>query len=143
MNYAERCRRRIIPKPNRAAPSKDLVVDGGLEPLHLPFSSSRWLVRIFGPVIQSLVPAVLDTGHHLPLGRSVARELVGDHDARRPALPLQQLAQQALGGALITPALDQHVEYDAVLVHRAPQPVLLAGDLQYDLIQVPLVSGTG
>src|SRR3954471_3190735 len=86
---------------------------------------------------------MLNARHDLPLCRTVAGQLISDHDARRPALPLQQLAQQALGGALITPALDQHVEYDAVLVHRAPEPVLLAGDLQYDLIQVPLVSGTG
>ena len=80
---------------------------------------------------------MLDARHDLPLCRPVARQLVGDHDARRPALPLQQLAEQALGGALITPALDQHIEYDAVLVDRAPQPVLLAGDFDGDLVQVP------
>src|SRR5918997_3935580 len=83
---------------------------------------------------------MLDARHNLPLCRTVARQLIGDHDARRPALPLQQLAQQALGGALITPALDQHVEDDAVLVDRAPQPVLLAGDLENDLIQMPLIA---
>src|SRR4051812_13310481 len=81
---------------------------------------------------------MLDAWHDLPLCRTVARQLVGDHDARRPALPLQQLAQQALGGALITPALDQHVEYDAVLVDRAPQPVLCTGDLYRNLIQMPV-----
>src|SRR3954470_3651760 len=83
---------------------------------------------------------MLDARHDLPLCRTVAGELISDHDARRPALPLQQLAEQALGGALITPALDQHVEYEAVLVDRAPQPVLLAGDLENDLTQMPLVA---
>src|SRR3954447_25988261 len=85
---------------------------------------------------------MLDARHDLPLCRTVARQLVGDHDARRPALPLQQLAQQALGSALIPPALDQHVEDDAVLVDRAPQPVLLAGYFQHDFIEMPFVSSS-
>src|SRR5829696_8109313 len=33
--------------------------------------------------------------------------------------------------------------WSTALVHRAPEPVLLAGDLHLDLVQVPLVSGTG
>ena len=120
-----------------------LRLAGRFEPLHLPFSPSRRLVRILGPVVEALVPAVLDPGHQLPLRRAIARQLVGDHDARRPALPLQQLAQQALGGPLVAPALHQHVEHDAVLVDRPPQPVLLAGDFDHDLIEVPLVAGAG
>src|SRR3954471_15746842 len=66
-----------------------------------------------------------------------------DHDARRPALPLHQLAQQPLGCALITPALDQYVEHDAVLVDRAPEPMLYPGDFDDDFIEMPFVSGTG
>src|SRR3954470_14532558 len=84
---------------------------------------------------------MLDARHDFPLCRTVARQLVGDHDARRPALPLQQLAQQALGGALITPALHQDVEHEAVLIHRTPYPVLLAGDLHRHLVQMPFVPG--
>jgi hypothetical protein len=85
--------------------------------------------------------SMLDGGHHLAFGCAVATELIGDHDARRPALPLQQLAEQALGGAPITPALDQHVEDHPGLVHGAPEPVFNPGDLDHDLIQMPLVSG--
>src|SRR3954453_17400013 len=99
--------------------------------------------RILGPVVQPLVPAVLDPGHQLLLGGRIARQLVRDHDPRRPSLLLQQLAQQALGGPLVAPALDQHVEHNALPVDRPPQPVLLAGDLDLDLVQVPLVAGTG
>src|SRR3954471_3989067 len=64
-----------------------------------------------------------------------------DHDARRPALPLHQLAQQSLGCALIAPALDQHVEHDAVLVDRAPEPMLYPGDFDDNFIEMPFVSG--
>ena len=77
---------------------------------------------------------VLNAWHNLFLCRPIAGKLVGDHDARRPALPLQQLTEQALGGTLITPALNQHVEYHPGLVHGAPEPVSNPGDLDYDLI---------
>ena len=108
-----------------------------LEAFHLSFSPSRRLMRVLRPIIETLVLPVLDAGRDLLLRGPIAGQLVGDHDARRPALPLQQLAQQALGGALIAPALDQHVEHDAVLVHRTPQPVLLAGNFDGNLIEVP------
>src|SRR5215203_5005560 len=100
-------------------------------------------MRILCSVVQSFMLPMLDARHDLPLCRTVATELISDHDTRRPALPLQQLAEQALGGALITPALDQHIEHDAVLIDRTPEPVLLAGDFEGDLIKVPFVSGAG
>ncbi len=87
--------------------------------------------------------AVLDPGYHLPLGRPIARELVGDYDPLRPALPLQQLAQQALGGTLIAWALHQHVEYHPGLVHITPEPVLYTNDRDRGLVEVPLVSSMG
>src|SRR3954462_4869458 len=98
-------------------------------------------MRVLRPVVETLVLPVLNAWHNLLPRRSIAGKLVGDHDARRPALPLQQLAQQPLGGALITPALDQHIEYDAVLVDRAPQPMLYPGDFDDDFIEMPFVSG--
>ena len=85
-------------------------------------------------VVEPLVLAVLDAGHDLLLRRPIGFQLVGDHDARRPALPLQQLAQQPLGGLLVAPALNQNIEHDAVLIHSAPEIMLLAGDLKHDLI---------
>jgi hypothetical protein len=42
-----------------------LSVPGRLEPLHLPFSSPCWLVRIFRPVVQPLVLAVLDAAERV------------------------------------------------------------------------------
>src|SRR3954469_5662466 len=86
---------------------------------------------------------MLDARHDLPLCRTVAGKLVGDHDARRPALPLQQLAEQAFGGPFVPPALDQYVEHEAVLVDRAPEPMLYPGDFDDDFIEMPFVSGTG
>ena len=84
--------------------------------------------------------AVLDAGHDLPLGRGVAFQLVGDQHTRRSSLLLQQFAQQAFGCLLVAPALDQDIENRARLVDRAPEPVLLAGDADDDLIEVPFVA---
>src|SRR4051794_7568094 len=86
---------------------------------------------------------MLDRGHHLTLGGAVARQLVRDHDTRRPHLPLQQLAEQAFGGPLVPPLLDEDVEHDAVLVDRPPEPMLLAADHQAHFVEVPFVSHTG
>jgi hypothetical protein len=87
--------------------------------------------------------AVLDAGHDLLLSCSVAGQLVRDHDTRWAALPLQQLPEQALGGLLVAPALHADVEHDAVLIHRAPEPVLHARELHRDLIEGPRVASTG
>src|SRR4051812_36594351 len=89
---------------------------------------------------KSFMPSMLDRRHHLRLRGAVARQLVRDHDTRGPHLLLQQLAQQALGGLLVPPALDQHIQDHPGLVHRAPEPVLLSPDHQAHLVEVPFVS---
>ena len=98
------------------------------EALHLPLAPSRWLVRILRPVVQSFVPAVLDTGEKILLGSGIAGELIGDHHPRGSAPPLKQLAQEPLCGCRIPLALDQDIEHDAVLVDGAPQPVPVPSD---------------
>lgn len=56
---------------------------------------------------------------------------------------LQQLARESLGGGLrITPALHENVEHDPVLIDGAPEPVCYTGNLDDDLIPVPLVART-
>jgi hypothetical protein len=98
---------------------------------------------ILRPVVEAFMLPVLDAGHDLTLGRGVAAQLVGDQHPRCPPLLLQQFAEQALGGFLVTPTLDEDVENEALLVDRAPEPVLLAGDGNDDLVEVPLVAGEG
>ena len=59
---------------------------------------------------------MLDRGHHLTLRGAVAGQLVRDHDTRGPALLLEQLLEQAFGGPLVPPLLDENVEHDPILV---------------------------
>src|SRR3954451_13961131 len=101
-----------------------------LEALHLPLPSSRRLMRGLGSIFQALVPPMLDRGHHLTLRGAVARQLVRDHHTRGPALLLEQLPEQAFGGPLVAPALNQNVEHDPILVDGPPEPMLLAADHQ-------------
>lgn len=54
---------------------------------------------------------------------------------------LEELVQQALGWFRIAPALDQDIKYEPVLIDSAPEPMLPAGDVDHDLVQVPLVTG--
>jgi len=111
-----------------------------LEPLHDPLTSSGRLMGVFGPVIEALVLPMLDPGHDLPLGSSVAPQLVGDEHTRGSALLLEELVEQALGGLLVAPALDENIENEAVLVDGTPEPMLLPDDADDDLIQVPFVA---
>src|SRR5215210_3342230 len=92
---------------------------------------------------KAFMPPVLDRGHDLTLRGPVAGQLVRDHHTRGPALLLEQLAAQALGGPLVAPALDQDVEHDPILVDGPPEPVLLSPDHQAHFVEVPLVARTG
>src|ERR1700681_1081047 len=95
---------------------------------------------VFGPFIEALVLPVLDPGHGVPLGSGVASQLVGDEHTRRSTLLLEELAEQAFGGLLVAPALDENIENEAVLVDGTPEPMLLRGEADDDLIEVPFVA---
>src|SRR6202045_1200021 len=103
-----------------------------LEPLHDPLSSSGRLMGVFGAVIEALVLPMLDPGHDLPLGSGVALQLVRDEHTRGSTLLLEELAEQALGGLLVAPALDENIENEAVLVDGTPEPMLFPGEADDD-----------
>src|SRR5437762_11079434 len=122
---------------------KALNLPRRLDPLHDPLSLSGRLMGVFGPVIEALVLPMLDPGHDLPLGRGVALQLVGDEHTRGSTLLFEELAEQAFGGLLVAPALDENIENEAVLVDSTPEPMLLPGDADHDLIEVPFVASAG
>ena len=55
-------------------------------------------MRVLRPVVQVLRLPVLDRRHHLPMRHCVTAELVGDQHPRRRALPLEEFAEEPLGG---------------------------------------------
>src|SRR6201997_2920252 len=90
-------------------------------------------MRILCPVVEALVLPVLNAGHNLSLGGAIAAQLVGDQHTGRSQVLLEQFAEQALGSLLVATALHEDVENEALLVDRAPEPMLLAGDGDDDL----------
>src|SRR3954453_21201624 len=52
----------------------------------------------------------------------------------------EQLAQQALRCFCVAAALNQDVEHNPMLVHGTPEPMLLTGDADDNLVEMPFVS---
>ena len=117
-----------------------LGVRGRLEALEDPLPLAGRHVGILGAVSQAFVPPMLAVRKHPSDGRHVAPELIGDHHARFVLTAAQDPSQEALGGRLIAPLLNEDVQDDPVLVDRAPQPVALPANLQQHLVQMPLVA---
>lgn len=93
---------------------------------HDPVSLSERLVRILRPIVHAFMEAVLDAGHDREFSGVIGSELIGNHRTRRTALPLQQLAHQALGRFGVVAALGQNVKDETVLIEGAPKKVLLS-----------------
>jgi hypothetical protein len=85
--------------------------------------------------------SVVDAGKQMALRDAVAFQLVSHDHPRHILQTLQQSSEETLGSVGITPLLNQNVEQDADLIHRAPEIVLHALDSDEDLIEVPLVPG--
>jgi hypothetical protein len=97
-------------------------------------------MRVLRPVVQPFVLSMFHVQSQVTVCRSVAPELVGDQNARCASLLAEQLSHEPFGRMPVAPALHQNVEHRTVLVHRAPQPVFLAFDGDYYLVEVPLVT---
>jgi hypothetical protein len=126
----------------RVSGEEVLGVPRRFEPLHLPLSSSRWSMRVLGPIIQIAALSLLDARKHLPLSDAVAPKLVGHNHPRLKSQTRQQPFEEARRRLGIAPGLDEDVEHNAILIHGAPEIMLHALDTDEDLIHVPLVAGS-
>jgi hypothetical protein len=122
---------------------KALRVARSLAALPVACALPRGLVGILRAVVQVPVLAVLHSRQYLLLRGTIAFQLVGDDDPRHVHQPLQQLAEEPLGGVLVPTALHQDVEHRAILIDRPPQVVPFAIDREKYLVQVPLVARPG
>jgi hypothetical protein len=57
-----------------------------------------------------------------------------------PTLLLEELAEQPFGGLLVSPALDENIENEAVLVDGTQEPMPLPGEADDHIIEVPFVA---
>lgn len=98
---------------------------------------------VLAPIVQVFVLPVLSCRHHRPVGNTIRSELVGDQHPRRASVPLQEFLEEP-GRRLAVPLpLDQNVEHVSVLVHRPPQILLHAADLDEHFVEMPLVTWSG
>src|SRR5207245_8028066 len=74
-----------------------------------------------------------------PQASGVPGALVGGAPPRRVGPPSDRASYEGLGRVLILPALHEDIDDEAVLVHRPPQPMPSAVDLQGYFVQVQLV----
>ena len=102
----------------RMSGEKVLRLFGRFEPLHLPLSSSRWSMRVLGPIVQVSALLVLDAGKQLTPSDTITPQLVG-HDQPRDVLQtLQKPPEEALRGVAIAPGLNEDVEHNTILMAR-------------------------
>ena len=91
-------------------------------PFHRPLALPGRMMRVLGPVVQTLRLPVFHRGHHHAVGGPVAGELVGDEHPRYVPQSLEQSAEELLGGHrngtihYLWRAVDQHGNVLDVLV---------------------------
>ena len=121
---------------------ESLGVLAGLEPAHAPLPFSGRLVRVLGAVVEVPMLSMSNTRHHNPFRRPVAAQLVRNKDTRFASSHAQQLAEEANGGEPIPLGLHKDIEDNAVLIHRSPEVVSDAVDLQENFIQMPFITSS-
>ena len=94
----------------------------------------------FGAIVRVLGRVVGDTGHDVPLGNSVAAQLVGHETTRFLSLTLQEFSEESPRRTPVPTGLDEKVNQVTVLVHGAPQILALTGDRDEDFVQKPRIS---
>jgi hypothetical protein len=85
---------------------------------------------------------MFDLGKQLAPGHAVAAKFIGNDHARDILKSLQQPSKEAFHSFCIPPWLNEDVEHDTVLIHRAPKIVLHSLDPDEHFIKMPLVAGT-
>ena len=94
----------------------------------------------FGAIVRVLGRVVGDTGHDVPMGNSVAAQLVGHETTRFLSLTLQELSEESPRRTPVPTGLDEKVNQVTVLVHGAPQILALTVDRDEDFVQKPRIS---
>jgi hypothetical protein len=113
------------------------------EPLQAPLPLACRLVGVFRPIVQVAVLPVFHTGQDLSLGRPVAFQLIGNDDPGNVLASFEELAEELLGGRLITAPLHKDIQHTAVLIHRPSQIMASALNREKHLIEMPYITWSG
>ena len=97
-------------------------------------------MRNFGAIVRVLGRVVGDQGHDVPMGDTVAAQLVGHEPHGFLALTLQESAKESPRRTRVPAGLDEEVDQVPVLVHGAPQILTLPVDRDEDFVQEPRIA---
>jgi hypothetical protein len=100
-------------------------------------------MRVFRPVGEIVLLAMVHTREHLPLGGTIAAELICDDAPREIGQALQQLAEASLRRVRVSPTSHQDVEHVAVSIDGPPEIVPFAVDAEKDFDEVPRITRSG
>ena len=98
---------------------------------------------VFGPVVQTLVLAMLDFRHDFAPSGAVGAKFVGNDALWRTPLLAQKPCQQSPRGLCVRVDLHDLVEDIAVLIDGAPEMALLSIDRDDELVETPNIISTG
>ena len=97
-------------------------------------------MRILGPIVLSQALLMVAGKPELPEGSAVRAQLVSRHLFRREALLAEQLAHEPDSCALVSSALNQDLEDLALMIDRAPQVHMPAGDPDDHFVEMPAIT---
>ena len=97
-------------------------------------------MRCLGAIVRVLARVVGNPGHDLPMGNTVAAQLVGDETTRCLPLTLQESAKECPRCTAVPTRLDEDVDHIPVLIHSPPKILALTVDRHEDFVQEPCIS---
>jgi hypothetical protein len=125
----------------RVRGEKALGLVGRFESLHLAFTVTCRSMWVFSAVVQISALPMPNLRKQLALSHAVASQLIGHDHARYIFKALQQASEESLCGFGIPAWLNENVEHDTLLIHRALKIMLHALDSDEHLVEMPFVPG--
>ncbi len=97
-------------------------------------------MRVLGPVVRAEASVMEGGEPHRTKRCRIGSQVVGHDPGWRGSVFLQQLHHQFHCDFGVATALDQKIEYLAVVIDGPPKPVLITADHDYHLVEVPVVA---
>ena len=97
-------------------------------------------MRCLGSIVRVLARVVGNQGHDVPMGDTVATQLVGHETSRFLSLTLQEFPKESPRRPPVPTRLDKEVDQVTVLIHCAPEILALPVDRHEDFVQKPRIS---
>jgi hypothetical protein len=110
------------------------------EPLHVALAFPRRTMRVLSPIVEVAALAMFDVRKKLSSSHAVAPQFVGHDHFGLVLKPDKQPSEGTSRRFAIATALNQDIEHDTVLVHRAPELMKDAVNPNEHFIEIPFIT---